>query len=98
MSARFAVAAKFGASASKLFIVSDGVAEFVVQVVDRHSPILRRLITETNVWAAPQVDRGTGKNPTLARFAKAAVDGAPILRLPVASVDAACEALEARAA
>jgi hypothetical protein len=89
------VLSKAKGRSSKLFLIGDTTAEFVVQVTDRHSTILNKQVTETLVWPFNDVLKAErGINSAEGAFHSVA-HGKPVLRLAVASVDAAVEAMAA---
>ncbi|MEA9983691.1 hypothetical protein [Subtercola sp. RTI3] len=78
---------------SMFYIIGNKSAEFVVQVVDRPSPIVKAYQRVTTIWAAAKLERSGGVGADAA-FRAVACDS-PLLRLPVASIDEAILAVAA---
>ncbi|CAN5418613.1 hypothetical protein BH09ACT9_BH09ACT9_00060 [soil metagenome] len=76
---------KYHLAACDLFVCGAVTPEFVVQVVDRQSTILRRHVAETLVWH--YVNPGTYHGSNADAAFRAVANTPPILRLNVASVD-----------
>lgn len=75
------------------YVIGREVPEFVVQIVDRHSPILGRHIAETLVWKFVPVAGGRSQLSADAAFRRVA-STSPVAKLRVASLEAAIKAVE----